>query len=366
MRAMNSFQMQASQLPQPAILKHDESADELHTCTSIPHVLHDGRVAVHTHTGHQSQWTDAVCAQALVGSQQPSLTLLSPLMQSSGNAKLATLKADEPQTAFRLHPGLVAATAPQASPIIAVQHQDGAAATHGQMFSALPMHSNPSQMPSPSPSIPANTGFSNATHLNNAHASPHDFSSHQNGGPASHALDGLPLADLSASQQGSLASQGGMGTSPAGSLQSDVSSASAMYRRLRASGQPIIRQGSLGPAGSMDSAQSARIAEHLNIARARNASLGPSPMEGVEGPGPAVYNPALLMSPEFQSESFSKRGRVINDTGSTPGGALPAASGKTIVADPSAGDAPLRPAAHVVRPTDSPLQACNCQWQACC
>ena len=289
------------------------------------------------------------------------LTICSPLVQVPDNARkvsIGELQSGKSQTAFRLHPGLAAAAAPASPslPVITVHSQDGAAqsaAKHGgQMFSALPTTVFPAQ-----DTYPANPYHANGTshdsvnndldhhgHLSNPQGHPYDDQQPQPTAFGSQALDGQPLSDFAGSHAGSLAG------SQAGSLQSDISSASAMYRRLRTTGQPIIRQGSLGPRGSLDSAQSVRIAEHLSSVRARNASLGPTPMEDVTGAGPDI-NPDLLASPEMQAAATSCQGggTMINDSGCGFGGAMPAASGKAIVAAPSPRDVHMEAAAHVVR-----------------
>ncbi len=219
----------------------------------------------------------------------------------------------------------------------------------GQMFSAFP--TSVAFHPGQGRSDAGNSSFLNPANPNQQH----DRLPGVSGGQF---LDGMPLSDLTVSHEGSLASHGAM--SQGGSLQSDVSSASAMYRNMRSGGQIPMQHASQGPPGSLDSAQSARIAEHLS---ARRGSLGPSPMEDViaSGPhvntglqrnaGPQIYNPELLASPDYQAaaQRFPSGGQVMNDTSCGLGGAIPAASGKAIVTDPSPGDVHMQPVPHVVR-----------------
>ena len=247
------------------------------------------------------------------------------MLQPSATPKSSANQAP----AFKLHPGFAAAQLP--SPGITVQHQNGGAqpagVQTGQMFAA----SFIARAPHPD----------NAVHHINL-----DTTTLQDSNPA---MDGQPLADLMAVSQN--------GGSRGGSLQSDVSSASAMYRRSRISGQPLTAPGSQGNPGSLDSMQSVRIAEHLSAVRSNKAALGDTtaiPMEGIMGAGPSFYNPEMLTSGGYQDvegRDGSGRQRVLNDTGRGLGGEVPAASGKTIVADPSrAGGTCMRPtAAQVVR-----------------
>ncbi|KAK9843847.1 hypothetical protein WJX84_006057 [Apatococcus fuscideae] len=108
----------------------------------------------------------------------------------------------------------------------------------------------------------------------------------------------------------------------------------------------------LGNPGSLDSAQSARIAEHLSAVRLRNqnqnGAFGAVPMEGVMQSGPALYDPEMLASRSFRAaiQGGNRSQPVLDDTGQQAGGFIPGASGKAIVADSSAAEMPRQPATH--------------------
>lgn len=269
------------------------------------------------------------------------MTSVSGLLQNEGQK--AGKPSEANQTAFKLHPGLIAA-----APTPSVTTQNAAAITPaGQMFSA-----------------PHAASFTTAQRVEPGLGQPHQ----QNGSGYPHnthvalgqsgsnipsdvpLLDGQSLADMQTTPTGSLAS-------PGGSLQSDISSASALYRRLRSSKQGMTQPGSQGPPGSLDSAQSSRVAEQLSAVRMSNAhahaAFGAgqhaSPMEGVVPSGPAFNDPQMMASPFSAAAMATGNGsQRLNETGRQPGGFMPGASGKAFVAEPSSSQMLNPPAAHAV------------------
>lgn len=149
-----------------------------------------------------------------------------------------------------------------------------------------------------------------------------------------------------------------------------------MYRRIRSSKQGVTQQGSQGGPGSLDSAQSTRIAEQLSAVRMSNshanaafgaaphaspfgavshaspfaAAQHATPMEDVVHSGPDLYDPEMLASRSFAAAmADGDSSQRLNETGRQAGGFMPGASGKAIVAEPSSMQMSNPPAAHAVR-----------------